>query len=127
MRGKAILGRTCNSCFWFCGYRNFNHMYTQGNFLPFTPEDTMLRFFEIFTLCFDFCNGMLMGWLLCERREITKTAPDSDLADVVSENLDYVYPRIKTSKTLLLLFYVFALLFFAALSLYLAVSNVICP
>jgi hypothetical protein len=102
-------------------------MYTQGNFLPFTPEDTMLRFFEIFNLCFDFCNGMLIGWLLCERREITKTAPDSDLADVVSENLDYVYPRIKTSKTLLLLFYLFALLFFAALSLYLAVSNVICP
>jgi hypothetical protein len=87
----------------------------------------MLRFFEIFTLCFDFCNGMLIGWLLCERRGITKTAPDSDFADDAPENLVFVYPRIKTSKTLLLLFYVLALLFFAALSLYLAISDVTCP
>ncbi len=87
----------------------------------------MLRFFEIFIICFDFCNGMLLGWLLCERCAQTEPAPDSDLAVETLENLIYVYPRIKAPKKLILLYYVLALLFFGALSLYLAITKVICP
>jgi len=70
---------------------------------------------------------MLIGWLLCERRAQTKTAHGSDLADEAPEKLIYVYPRIKAPKKLILLYYVLALLFFGAMSFYVAVTTVICP
>jgi hypothetical protein len=87
----------------------------------------MLRFFEIFTFCSDFCNGRLIGWLPGERQAETEPAPDSDLEHEILENLIYVYPRIRPPKKLILLYFVLALLYFAALSLYFAVTTVTCP
>ena len=86
----------------------------------------MFRFLEIFTICFDICNGMLIGWLLCERYEQAQKVPDGDVTFETPENLFSNYPRIKAPKQLILLFYVFAVLFFAALSFYLAITTVTC-
>jgi hypothetical protein len=83
----------------------------------------MLRFFDIFCVCFDFCNGLLIGWWLCQIDEECQQLPqkEKELSDMAK--LSFNYPRIRVPKKLILLYYLIALLLFGSLSLYLAINR----
>jgi hypothetical protein len=87
----------------------------------------MFRFFEIFGVCFHFCNGLLVGWLLSERSDQSKPESELDSKQKPTIPLLSIYPRIRVPKKLILLYYLLALLFFGMLSLYMAITEIICP
>jgi hypothetical protein len=86
----------------------------------------MFSFFTIFNGCFNFCNGLLVGWLLSERSDKSwpESGPDTELKP--SSPPFSFYPRIRVPKKLILLYYLLSLLFFGALSLYMAFTEIIC-